>query len=362
MYRVKLYHLRRTVKFVVMKSVYDTDKHLHQVFDVKGSSSGRDAKPGEAVKKDNDVRRALPDGAFVFETNLRERLRAQVQRDCLWLKSMKIMDYSMLIGVHHIAHHANNRKMSTPSRSKAKALDTESGETTQIVFQNGVEDGEELSHASLDASCMTLDHYLADDDDDSYLEGSSQKRNKSHVVYEVSPSNDDHASVLVRRSADFVSDPESKRESEEHVEKAIEDMYWPFHRYYDLQGRRRLKPIEDKLIAEENKCRYNDKNCEPQPTSKTAYFKLLSSSSAPSSFGNVPHYQIPAFETPLSERKGKSCRLTTTGEIFLFLFSIYLTLISLLIAKRWRIHDGSKRHRYPIETNCSGCPTLSRIL
>ena len=303
MYRVKLYHLRRTVKFVVMKSVYDTDKHLHQVFDVKGSSTGRDAKPGEAVKKDNDVRRALPDGAFVFESNLCGRLRAQVERDCRWLKSMKIMDYSMLIGVHHIAHRANSKRMSTPSRPKAKALDTENGGTTQLIFQNAVEDGEELSHASMDASCMTLDHYLADDDDDSYLEGSSHKRSKSHLVYEISPSDDDRASVRVVRSADVVSDVESKRESEEYAEKAIEDMYWPFHRYYDLQGRRRLKPIEDGLIAEENKCRYDNDTNELQPTNKTKYFKLLSSSSAPSSFGNVPHYQIPTFETPLSERK-----------------------------------------------------------
>jgi hypothetical protein len=107
MYRVKLYHLRRNVKFVVMKSVYDTDKHLHQVFDVKGSSTGRDAKPGEAVKKDNDVRRSLPDGAFVLEDSLRDRLRMQVERDCQWLKAMKIMDYSMLSGVHNIIMNGN---------------------------------------------------------------------------------------------------------------------------------------------------------------------------------------------------------------------------------------------------------------
>jgi len=303
MYRVKLYHLRRNVKFVVMKSVYDTDKHLHHVYDVKGSSTGRDAKPGEAVKKDNDVRRALPDGAFVLDYNLRDRLRAQVERDCQWLKSMKIMDYSMLIGVHNIAHSSNKRGvMPSPMKSKSKVVsfENESESNAQTISQNvaGYEGDEISNESSLDASYMTLDNYLADDDNDSYLEGSSQKRNKQSLINENLLPND--ASVKVAKCADALS--EERRESE-NVEKAIEDMYWPFHRYYDLQGRRRLKPVRDDLIAEENRRRNGCKLVQSQSNEENPYFKLLSSSSAPSEFGYTEIYQIPSFEKPLSERK-----------------------------------------------------------
>lgn len=296
MYRVKLYHLRRNVKFVVMKSVYDTDKHLHHVYDVKGSSTGRDAKAGEAVKKDNDVRRSLPDGAFILDPDLRDRLRMQVERDCQWLKAMKIMDYSMLIGVHNIAQNSQKRTVSTPSKTKPKVLtDIDSGTTP-----NQLEYVDEISHASHDASGMNLDHYL-DDDDDSYLDGSTRQRNKPCLLHEISSSDDASASIRVLKDSDAKLDVESKRESEEYVEKAIEDMYWPFHRYFNLQGRRRLVPIKDGLIAEENRHRHSNESS--QPHKKGTYLRLLSSSSAPSSFGESPHYDIPVFERPLSERK-----------------------------------------------------------
>jgi hypothetical protein len=193
---------------------------------------------------------------------------------------MKIMDYSMLIGVHNIVHSAHHKRSvsSTPSKSKKVLADTTaSNATTQIEY------GDEFSHTSLDASCMNLDHYLADDDD-SYLDGSTCQRKSEDAAARALSTKDE--------------------ESEEYVEKVIEDMYWPFHRYYDLQGRRRLKPIKDDLIAEENRCRNGNESKEPDDTSnKKKYFKLFSSSSAPSSFGESPQYQIPVFERPLSERK-----------------------------------------------------------
>lgn len=302
MYRVKLYHLRRNVKFVVMKSVYDTDKHLHQVFDVKGSSTGRDAKPGEAVKKDNDVRRSLPEGAFVLEDSLRDRLRMQVERDCQWLKAMKIMDYSMLIGVHNIALRPQKRSVSTPGKPRPKSLlNTDERSNNALFSSHNTDDVDEFSHASLDAS-MNLDRYLDEDDEDSYLEGSSRQRNKPRVAYEISSSEDACTSVRVVKSSD-ATNGQTRKDSELCVEKAIEDMYWPFHRYYDLQGRRRLHPIKDELIAEENKHRNGEDPIHPQPMSQKIYLKLLSSSHSPSSFGDSPQYQIPTFEKPLSERK-----------------------------------------------------------
>lgn len=85
-----------------MNSVFDTDKVLSSFYDLKGSVLGRDAKVGESVKKDNDLRRELPESALRLQPDVRERLREQVRRDCNFLKDMEIMDYSMLVGIHYV--------------------------------------------------------------------------------------------------------------------------------------------------------------------------------------------------------------------------------------------------------------------
>ena len=102
MYRVKIYHLRRNVKFIIMNSVYCPDKPLQSFYDLKGSVTGRDAKPGQDVKKDNDLRRGLPDSALALPPNVRYRVREQIESDCKFMGRMKVMDYSMLVGIHHI--------------------------------------------------------------------------------------------------------------------------------------------------------------------------------------------------------------------------------------------------------------------
>jgi hypothetical protein len=40
MHRVKMYHLRRKVHFVIMTSVFDTPEKIHTVYDLKGSLIG----------------------------------------------------------------------------------------------------------------------------------------------------------------------------------------------------------------------------------------------------------------------------------------------------------------------------------
>ena len=69
-----------------MNSVFDTDKMISSFYDLKGSRIGRAAKPGESVKKDNDVRKILandPNGGFVLPQAIRERMREQVIKDCI---------------------------------------------------------------------------------------------------------------------------------------------------------------------------------------------------------------------------------------------------------------------------------------
>lgn len=82
-----------------MNSVFDTDKVLSSFFDLKGSVIGRNAKPNESVQKDNDLRKNIESSGIRLPDQVRKRLRDQVKRDCEFLKNMKIMDYSMLVGI-----------------------------------------------------------------------------------------------------------------------------------------------------------------------------------------------------------------------------------------------------------------------
>mmetsp|Transcript_1729 Transcript_1729/g.3666 ORF Transcript_1729/g.3666 Transcript_1729/m.3666 type:complete len:1174 (-) Transcript_1729:82-3603(-) len=327
MYRVKLYHLRRNVKFVVMKSVYDTDKHLDQLFDVKGSSKGRDARPGEAVKKDNDVRRALPDGAFVLEPGLRDKLRIQVQRDCEWLKSMKIMDYSMLIGVHNIA---SNRSQRRPMRVRSNRVATDqdsvistssaksgSQHSIQSVRNFPNDDADDISNSSVDAShAATLEHYLDDDDDDSYLKGSTiRKQGKKR---DSAPLMDDGSCSTLRLVQSVEGEDEStvkdKLKAEAVVEQAIQDMYWPFHRYYDIQGRRRVNPIRKSLVTD-NRKKGPGPNRQPGTTldAPIALLSSINETNVESVLDNGGRVELPDFEQPLSFRKDGGFMMDLTG-------------------------------------------------
>merc|ERR1719215_553405 len=100
MYRVKMYHLEKRTKFIIMNSVFDTDKYLHSFYDLKGSILGRKAKKSDTVKKDNDLREKLPKSAISLHPSVREKMRKQLEIDCNFLASMKIMDYSLLVGIH----------------------------------------------------------------------------------------------------------------------------------------------------------------------------------------------------------------------------------------------------------------------
>lgn len=302
MYRVKLYHLRRNVKFVVMKSVYDTDKCLHNLFDVKGSSTGRDAKPNDAVKKDNDIRRTLPGGAFALTPDFRERLRTQVENDCTWLKAMKIMDYSMLIGVHNISHRTTKMPLKPVTQPPARACSND--------------DGDDRSNSSIDASNATLDRFLDVDDDDSYLDGAHAKGGKTKVAYDTSSTSDEAVrTVRAVKSPDNIDDESSKGSrlgTDALVEKAIEDMYWPFHRFYDIQGLRRMTPIRDSLIGP-NTRKGNESAIEQKEENGTFLKAMFASTPSPASMTCGGRHNLPTFEQPLSHRKDGGLMMDTTG-------------------------------------------------
>jgi hypothetical protein len=299
MYRVKLYHLRRNVKFVIMNSVYYTDKFLQTFYDLKGSTVGRDAKPGEAVKKDNDLRRGLPEEALCLYPSTRQRVKEQIVKDCAFLESVEAMDYSMLVGIHHIPHRDSDSlatsgfQGSRNSVRMSRKMLAEESESTHFDVSNASYreddaslecsgDNENGSGPRAPNSANTIDsptksHHRKlsesignfflenglDDDDNSYLLGSS-RRPESSVV--------------------------SNQESEHKKAATIEKLYWPFHRLYDIHGHRRLVP-------------YQCPKCSKAPC---ICYDVIDAKI-------LKGYNIPAFVPPLSERKDNGFEMDTAG-------------------------------------------------
>jgi len=130
LHRVKL-PFGRKIHFVIMNNLFPPHRDIHKTFDLKGSTIGRETKeedlasqPRSTLKDLNWIRRNLhlelgptKRGAFI----------KQMERDVDLLKRLKIMDYSLLVGIHDL-----DRGNEENLRDK-----------TLQVFQPGGEDAEE---------------------------------------------------------------------------------------------------------------------------------------------------------------------------------------------------------------------------
>ena len=379
MYRVKLYHLQRDVKFVVMNSVFDTDKMISSFFDLKGSSYGRAAKPGESVKKDNDVRKLIKEnphsGGFILPPNVRSRLRDQVVRDCEFLKEMKIMDFSMLVGVHYIpskdavdsgdsiqglvfrdsesirsartrkkellnmkdkasiGKFKRSRSESTTPKNKRQITPKQSNTSpnpskplgkskVEFLLDEDVLKNELLEHKPSDASfrpispfnMSEIDKIISDNnsvlststlgfgDDDEFYPVETNRLNKK--------SEDDITSSPTSENSNLEWQKE-KEQIDKRREEAIEQSYWPFHRYYEINGQRRVLPINDTYRISGQGNENNDK-------SNDSDVKCTTCLGDPKNFdpdlaASRKKWQLKDFEKPTSNRKDGGLEMDVTG-------------------------------------------------
>lgn len=103
LHRVKP-HKKRQVHFLIMGSVFFTPRVMHFTYDLKGSRFKRSAKAKEkargekCVYKDNDIlemQKKISIGPERART-----LNDQIARDTEYLRKRRIMDYSLLLGIH----------------------------------------------------------------------------------------------------------------------------------------------------------------------------------------------------------------------------------------------------------------------
>ncbi|XP_025163921.1 phosphatidylinositol 4-phosphate 5-kinase type-1 alpha isoform X14 [Harpegnathos saltator] len=103
----------KNVRLVAMNNLLPSSVKLHQKYDLKGSTYKRKASKTERSKssptyKDLDFIEHHPEGIFL-EADTYGALVKTIQRDCRVLESFKIMDYSLLVGIHNLDQAAKEK-------------------------------------------------------------------------------------------------------------------------------------------------------------------------------------------------------------------------------------------------------------
>ncbi|XP_060778001.1 phosphatidylinositol 4-phosphate 5-kinase type-1 alpha isoform X1 [Neoarius graeffei] len=103
----------KNIRIVVMNNLLPRSVPMHLKYDLKGSTYKRRASPKEREKKvptykDLDFIQDMPEG-IQLESDNYNALSKTIQRDCLLLQSFKIMDYSLLVGIHNVDQASRER-------------------------------------------------------------------------------------------------------------------------------------------------------------------------------------------------------------------------------------------------------------
>ncbi len=103
---------QREKHFLVMGSVFYTRRPMDIVYDLKGSVQGRSVtqeerdNPGGCVFKDNDF--LIAKEKINIGQEMSKKLTEQLEIDIEFLRSLGIMDYSLLVGVHDMELEEDN--------------------------------------------------------------------------------------------------------------------------------------------------------------------------------------------------------------------------------------------------------------
>ncbi|NP_001312200.1 phosphatidylinositol 4-phosphate 5-kinase 6-like [Nicotiana tabacum] len=136
---------QKKVRFVIMGNLFCTEYAIHRRFDLKGSSHGRVTEKPESQIESTTTLKDL-DLNFIFRLQkvwFQEFCR-QVDRDCDFLEQERIMDYSLLVGVHFREVSGSGEPVTTETRSSGVRTPTAN------VDQGGDGSTPRLSRADMD--------------------------------------------------------------------------------------------------------------------------------------------------------------------------------------------------------------------
>ncbi|GAV61641.1 PIP5K domain-containing protein/MORN domain-containing protein [Cephalotus follicularis] len=93
--------IQKKVRFIIMGNLFCSEYRIHRRFDLKGSSLGRITEKPEDEIDENTILKDL-DLNFILKLQRSwfQEFCRQVDRDCEFLEQERIMDYSLLVGLH----------------------------------------------------------------------------------------------------------------------------------------------------------------------------------------------------------------------------------------------------------------------
>lgn len=121
----------KNVRLIAMNNLLPSFIKMHLKYDLKGSTYKRKANKSERQKKsptykDLDFMEHHPNG-ISLEADTYAALIKTIQRDCRVLESFKIMDYSLLVGVHNmdLAHKEKQEERAKNPRKESQGDDSD---------------------------------------------------------------------------------------------------------------------------------------------------------------------------------------------------------------------------------------------
>ncbi|XP_059087907.1 uncharacterized protein LOC131884205 isoform X3 [Tigriopus californicus] len=131
---------QKNIRLTVMNNLLPTNVKMHLKFDLKGSTYKRKANRHERAKKsptykDLDITEFLPEGVLL-EPETYNALISTLRRDCRVLESFRIMDYSLLIGIHNLDQANREESTSGPTDGSSSSPRPPSASRGGISYHN----------------------------------------------------------------------------------------------------------------------------------------------------------------------------------------------------------------------------------
>ncbi|XP_035747605.1 phosphatidylinositol 4-phosphate 5-kinase type-1 beta isoform X4 [Egretta garzetta] len=127
------------IRIIVMNNVLPRALKMHFTYDLKGSTYKRRASRKEREKsnptfKDLDFLQDMHEGLY-FDSETLSALMKTLQRDCRVLESFKIMDYSLLLGIHIL----NSNMKEKEGESSQSASDAKRPGGQKVLYSTAME-------------------------------------------------------------------------------------------------------------------------------------------------------------------------------------------------------------------------------
>ncbi|XP_070702264.1 phosphatidylinositol 4-phosphate 5-kinase type-1 alpha-like [Pempheris klunzingeri] len=148
----------KNIRIVVMNNLLPSSVRMHLKYDLKGSTYKRRASAKERDKavptyKDLDFMQDMQEG-LIMEGDKFSAVCKTIHRDCLLLQSFKIMDYSLLVGIHNVDQACREQ---ASEEAIAGAMDQRKPQGQKSLYSTAIEaiQAEAGSMGSLDTEDKT---------------------------------------------------------------------------------------------------------------------------------------------------------------------------------------------------------------